>query len=204
MVSNEFLLTSLVVILVPGTGVIYTISNGISLGKRASIAAAVGCTLGILPHMTACLLGLSALLHASARAFQILKTVGAVYLLYLAWSMWRDTGTLTIDGARPKTETFHIALRGLLINILNPKLTLFFFAFLPLFLAPDAVSPNRQMLLLGIVFMGMTLLVFIGYGILAGSVGGWVSKSPKALGRIRKSFAVILAAMAAKLALSEK
>ena len=135
MLSTKFLLTSFVVVIVPGTGVIYTVSTGLVLRQRASIAAAFGCTLGILPHLTASILGLSAILHMSARAFQALKIVGALYLLYLAWSMWRDTGTIKFDRTVEKRNAFQIILKGILINILNPKLTLFFFAFLPLFVS---------------------------------------------------------------------
>ena len=129
MISAKFLLTSLVVVLVPGTGVIYTVSTGLALRWRASIAAAVGCTLGILPHLTASILGLSAILNMSAQAFRVIKIAGSLYLLYLAWSMWRDTGALKLDAAMQKTNASRIVLKGILINILNPKLTMFFFAF---------------------------------------------------------------------------
>jgi threonine/homoserine/homoserine lactone efflux protein len=204
MLSAEFLLTSLVVVLVPGTGVIYTVSTGLVQRWRASIAAALGCTAGILPHLTASILGLSAILQMSERIFQVLKLVGSLYLLYLAWSMWRDTGTLQFDRASQKTGAFQIALRGFLINILNPKLTLFFFAFLPLFISPDAVSPTRQMLGLSAVFMGMTFVIFALYGILASWISTYLINSPKALRRMQRSFAVIFAVLAAKLVLTEQ
>jgi threonine/homoserine/homoserine lactone efflux protein len=204
MFSTEFLLTSLVVVLVPGTGVIYTVSTGLALRWRASIAAAIGCTAGILPHLTASILGLSAILHMSARAFQILKLAGSLYLLYLAWSMWRDTGTLKFDQAASKRGAFQIALKGLVINILNPKLTIFFFAFLPLFVSPDAASPTQQMIGLSAVFMGMTLVIFALYGILASGISAYMINSPKAIRRMQRSFAVIFAVLAAKLALSEQ
>ena len=131
MFSMQFILTSLVVVLVPGTGVIYTISNGLFLGRRASIAAAVGCTAGILPHLCACIFGLSAIMHMSAVAFQVLRYIGAAYLLYMAWSMWRTSGGLRFDKAQKTYHPGAIAVKGVLINLLNPKLTLFFFAFLP-------------------------------------------------------------------------
>jgi len=201
--STEFLLTSVVVVLVPGIGVIYTVSTGLALRWRASIVAAFGCTLGILPHLTASILGLSAILHMSARAFQILKLAGSVYLLYLAWSMWRNTGTLKFDREVSNNSVFQIILKGILINILNPKLTLFFFAFLPQFVPPDAVSPIRQMIGLSAVFMGLTLVIFILYGILASGISTYMINSPKAIGRTQKSFAVIFAILAARLALSK-
>lgn len=204
MLNTEFLLTSLVVVLVPGTGVIYTVSTGLVLRWRASIAAALGCTAGILPHLSASILGLSAILHASASAFQVLKLAGSLYLLYLAWSMWRDTGTLKFNQTAQKPNAFQIALKGVLINILNPKLTLFFLAFLPLFVSPGATSPTQQMLVLSAVFMGMTFVIFALYGILASGVSAYLINSPKAVRRMHRSFAVIFAGLAAKLALSEQ
>lgn len=204
MFTTKFLLTSLVVVLVPGTGVIYTVSTGLTLRWRASIAAALGCTAGILPHLTASILGLSAILHMSARAFQVLKIIGSLYLLYLAWSMWRDTGTLKFDQPAARKGAFQIALKGFLINILNPKLTIFFFAFLPLFVSPQAVSPTQQMIVLSAVFMAMTFVIFSLYGILASWISTAFTNSPKAIRFMQRSFAVIFAILAANLALSEQ
>lgn len=204
MISTEFLLTSLVVVLVPGTGVIYTVSTGLVYRWRASIAASLGCTAGILPHLTASILGLSAILHLSASAFQVIKFAGAAYLLYLAWGMWRDTGSLKLDRSSPKRDAFQIILRGILINILNPKLTIFFLAFLPLFVSPDAVSPTRQMIGLSAIFMAMTFFIFALYGILASGISKYLINSPKAVRRMQRSFAIIFAGLAAKLALSEQ
>jgi threonine/homoserine/homoserine lactone efflux protein len=203
MFSAEFLLTSLVVVLVPGTGVIYTVSTGLVHRWRASIAAALGCTSGILPHLTVSILGLSAILHMSARAFQILKLAGSLYLLYLAWSMWRDTGAIQLDRTIQKTSSFQIILKGFLINILNPKLMLFFFAFLPLFISPDAGSPTQQMLGLSAVFIVMTFVIFALYGILASWISSFLMNSPKAIQRMQRLFAVIFAVLAAKLVLTE-
>lgn len=204
MIGTQFLLTSLVVVLIPGTGVIYTVSTGLFLGRRFSVAAALGCTLGIVPHLTASVLGLSAILHMSAMAFQTLKYVGALYLLYLAWCMWRTTGGMEFNRPAEKNSFFKIALRGILINILNPKLTLFFVAFLPLFVSHDATLPVYQMLLLSAVFMAMTLIVFIFYGLLAGALRTYVVDSPRIVKRLERSFAAIFALLAAKLALSER
>jgi threonine/homoserine/homoserine lactone efflux protein len=204
MFSMEFLLTSLVVVLIPGTGVIYTVSTGLGQRWRASIAAAVGCTAGIVPHLLASILGLSAILHTSALAFQVLKVAGALYLLYLAWAMWQDRGTLKFDRPSQKSNTFQIALKGILINILNPKLTIFFLAFLPLFVSADAASPTRQMLGLSAVFMLMTLVIFALYGILASGISSYLISSPKAIKWAQRSFALIFAGLAAKLVLSEQ
>ncbi len=204
MISSEFLLTSLVVVLIPGTGVIYTVSNGLFIGRRASIAAAFGCTAGIIPHLTACILGLSAILHMSALAFQIIKFAGAAYLLYLAWSIWQETGSIELNSPAAKNSLWKIAVRGFLINILNPKLSIFFLAFLPLFISPETLSPLVQMLLLSSIFMGLTLLIFILYGLSANSVRKYVINSPKALVWIQRSFAAVFAGLAAKLAMTEQ
>ena len=204
MFSAEFLLTSLVVVLIPGTGVIYTISNGLFLGKKASIAAAAGCTAGIIPHLTASILGISAILHMSALAFQIIKFAGVLYLLYLAWSMWRETGALNFNRSSSSKGLFQIALKGILINILNPKLTLFFLAFLPLFIFPGAASPMFQMLMLSLIFMAMTLVIFILYGLSANLVRRSVINSPKAVTIMQRSFAAVFAAFGIKLAMTSK
>ena len=124
MFSSEFFITSLIVVLIPGTGVIYTVSNGLFLGWRESIAAAFGCTTGIIPHLSASILGLSAIIHMSARVFQGIKFVGAIYLLYLAWGMWRETGGIEFNSPSRKKGIWQIIQRGFLINILNPKLAM--------------------------------------------------------------------------------
>ena len=203
MFSTEFLITSLVVILIPGTGVIYTVSAGFFLGWRASIAAAFGCTAGIVPHLTASILGLSAILHMSALAFQVVKFAGAAYLLYLAWSMWRE-GAFEFYSYCPQNGLWQIATRGFLINILNPKLSIFFLAFLPLFVSPNTSSPIFQMFILSIAFMAMTLIIFILYGISANGVRRYVVNSPRLIVWLQRSFAAIFAALGAKLAMTEQ
>ncbi len=203
MLTTEFFLTSLVVVLIPGTGVIYTVSNGLFLGWRASIAAAFGCTAGIIPHLLASILGLSAILHMSALAFQTMKFAGAAYLLYLAWGMWRDKGVLQFDSSCANKRYWQIISKGFLINILNPKLSVFFLAFLPLFVSPTATSPTLQMAVLSLIFMAMTLGVFIIYGISANSVRHYVANSPKIITRLQRTFAFLFAGLGAKLALTD-
>jgi threonine/homoserine/homoserine lactone efflux protein len=204
MINSEFLLASLIVVLVPGTGVVYTITTGLTLRWRASIAAAVGCTLGIVPHILASILGLSALLNMSAQVFSVLKIAGSLYLLYLAWNMWREAGTLEITKKSPDTGAIQIALKAIAINLLNPKLTIFFFAFLPLFISENSLSPTLEMITLSVVFMGLTFIIFALYGILASGISAYLLNSPRAIKRVQRAFAVILAAFAVKLAVSEK
>ncbi|HSK87129.1 MAG TPA: LysE family translocator [Anaerolineales bacterium] len=204
MIKPEFLLASLVVVLIPGTGVVYTITTGLTLKWRASLAAALGCTLGIVPHILASILGLSALLNMSAQVFSLIKLAGAAYLLYLAWNMWREAGTLEIRKKSAETSVTKIIMKAIAINLLNPKLTIFFFAFLPLFISNNSASPTLEMILLSTVFMGITFIVFALYGILASGVSAYLMNSSKAVKRIQQAFAVILAGFAVNLALSEK
>ncbi len=204
MISTEFFVTSLVVVLIPGTGVIFTVSTGLFAGWRASIAAAIGCTAGIVPHLTASVLGLSAVLHMSALAFQVLKYAGAIYLVCLAWAMWRQTGTIKLKRPEQHSGLLKTVIRGILINILNPKLSMFFWAFLPLFIKDGGDTPLEQMLLLSALFMAMTLVIFILYGLLASSVSTCFTTSPKMTIWLQRTFAVIFAALAAKLVMSEQ
>jgi threonine/homoserine/homoserine lactone efflux protein len=204
MIDTEFLLASLIVVLIPGTGVVYTITTGLTLRWRASLAAAVGCTLGIVPHIVASILGLSALLNMSAQVFSLLKWAGALYLLYLAWNMWREAGALEIAQKTSETSATKIILKAIAINLLNPKLTIFFFAFLPLFISKDAASPVWEMILLSAVFMAITFVVFALYGILASGISNYLTGSSKAVRRLQQAFAVLLAGFAVKLVLSEE
>ena len=163
--STEFLLPSFVVVIMPGTGVLYTVATGLFLGRRASLFAALGCTLGIVPSLLASITGLALLIHASAVAFQVVKFAGVAYLLYLAWGMLQGGGPLSLEEDQSEQSIMAVISRGFLINILNPKLTIFFLAFLPQFVPVDVADPTRIMVLLGLVFMLMTLAMFIGYGL---------------------------------------
>ncbi len=204
MISSEFLITSLIVVLIPGTGVIYTLSTGLFKGARASMFAALGCTAGIIPSLIACILGLAVIIHTSAIAFTIIKYAGVAYLLYLAWSMWKETGAIKLQNEKSGINGLSISLKAFLINILNPKLTLFFLAFLPQFIPSNAKVPVINMLVLGGVFMLMTLTVFILYGLLANSASRFIVNSPKITKYIQRTFALSFALLGFKLALSER
>lgn len=203
MLTPEFFVTSLIVILIPGTGAVYTISIGLSHGWRASVAAAIGCTAGILPHVAASILGLSVVLQMSAVAFHGLKVAGAIYVLYLAWAMWHDQGALTF-AASPTRNPRRIIMKAIGLNLLNPKLTLFFVAFLPLFLAPTTGTPTTALWILSAVFMGMTFIVFVGYGAVASSVRRYVVNSPPVMVWLRRSCAAAFVALAVHLALNDR
>ena len=203
-VSTEFLLTSLIVVATPGTGVLYTMAAGLSRGARASVVAAVGCTLGIIPHMVAAITGLAALLHTSAMAFQILKYLGVGYLLYMAWTTQRDKGTLTVEKDTAPRSTKKVIASGILINILNPKLTIFFFAFLPQFVSAKEPSAFLRMVELSGVFMLLTFVVFLGYGNFAAAIRNHVISRPRVLTWMRRVFAGAFVALGARLAVTDR
>lgn len=204
--SPEFLLTALIVVASPGTGVLFTIAAGLTRGRRASLVAALGCTLGILPHMAAALLGLAALLQTSPLAFMILKYLGVAYLLYMAWATLTQRGTLTLpesgDGA-PPASSWDVIATAVLVNVLNPKLSIFFLAFLPQFLSPTDPAPLPTMLTLSGVFMALTLAVFCLYGLGAAWVRHHIITRPVVLTWLRRTFATAFAGLGVKLGLAE-
>ena len=202
-VSPEFLVTALIVVISPGTGVLYTLATGLSRGGKASIVAAFGCTLGIVPHMAAAILGLAALLHTSAIAFQTLKYAGVAYLLYMAWMTLKETGALSVE-KQPLRSSLQVIVHAILINILNPKLTIFFFAFLPQFVDAGEANALPLMLELSGVFMLLTFVVFVGYGLFAAAIRVHVISRPSVLAWMRRTFAAAFVALGAKLALSER
>jgi threonine/homoserine/homoserine lactone efflux protein len=203
-VSVEFLVTSLIVIVSPGTGVLYTLATGLSRGSRASVVAAFGCTIGIVPHMAAAIMGLAALLHTSALAFEAFKYLGVAYLLYMAWNTLRERGTLRVEKEAGARSSAQVTVTAILINILNPKLSIFFLAFLPQFVSVDESSPLARMLLLSAVFMLMTFVVFVGYGLFAASIRDHVISRPRVLTWMRRTFAAAFVALGARLAFADR
>ncbi|PPQ15186.1 lysine transporter LysE [Bradyrhizobium sp. AC87j1] len=200
----SFLLTSLIVVASPGTGVLYTLAAALTRGSRASLAAAFGCTLGIVPHMMAAMLGLAAVLHTSALAFAALKWGGVLYLLYMSWQALRESGALAVEGEIRERSVGRVIVTGFLINILNPKLSIFFLAFLPQFIAADEAHVLARMLELSGAFMAMTLAVFVVYGLCAAAVREHVISRPRIMAWLRRSFAAGFAALGAKLAFAER
>jgi threonine/homoserine/homoserine lactone efflux protein len=202
--SIEFLITSFIVVISPGTGVLYTLATGLSRGARASIVAAFGCTLGIVPHLAAAIMGLAALLHTSALAFQIFKYLGVAYLLFMAWSTLRESGALKVERQVGARSALQVTVTAILINILNPKLSIFFLAFLPQFISAGEPNALPRMLELSAVFMLMTFVVFVGYGLFAAAIRDHVISRPRVLTWMRRSFAAAFAALGAKLALADR
>ena len=202
--SLSFLLTSLIVIVSPGTGVLYTLAVALTKGSRASIAAALGCTLGILPAMLAAMVGLAAVLHTSALAFAALKWCGVAYLLYMAWQTLGERGALSVDGRVDERSGRQVVVTGFLINILNPKLSIFFLAFLPQFIAAEEMHPLARMGELSSVFMAMTFVVFVLYGLFAAAVRDSVVTRPRVMRWLRRVFAGGFALLGARLAFAER
>jgi threonine/homoserine/homoserine lactone efflux protein len=203
-VSIEFLITSFIVVASPGTGVLYTLAAGLSRGSRASVVAAFGCTIGIVPHMAAAIMGLAALLHTSALAFETFKYLGVAYLLYMAWGAWREHGALKVEKEVSPRSAVQVTIQAILINILNPKLSIFFLAFLPQFVSAGESDPLARMLALSAVFMLMTFVVFVGYGLFAAAVRDHVISRPRVLTWMRRIFAGAFVALGAKLALADR
>jgi len=204
MPTTEFLITSLIVVLIPGTGVIFTVSAGLMQGRRAAFLASIGCTLGIIPHLLATVLGLAAVMHASALAFEVLKYAGVAYLLYLAVATWRDRSAFTVQSVKGGHGPSGLVTKAFLLNILNPKLTIFFLAFLPQFVEPGSSSPSLQLLSLSAVFMLMTFAVFAVYGLLADTFRTAVIESARVQAWLRRGFAGAFAGLGAQLALSSR
>jgi threonine/homoserine/homoserine lactone efflux protein len=202
--SIDFLITSLIVVVSPGIGVLYTLAAGLSRGSRASVIAAFGCTLGIVPHMAAAIMGLAALLHTSALAFETFKYLGVAYLLYMAWQTLKETGTLRVEQEVSARSALQVITHAILINLLNPKLSIFFFAFLPQFVSVNEAQPLARMLELSAVFMLLTFVVFVGYGLFAAAIRSHVISRPAVLTWMRRTFAAAFAGLGLKLALSER
>ena len=203
--SWAFLVTSLVIVATPGTGALYTLAAGLARGTRASILAAFACTLGTIPHMVAAITGLAAVLHASGVAFSIIKYAGVAYLLYMAWATWRDKGALSVEeGDAKQTSWRGVIAAGITLNLLNPKLTIFFFAFLPQFVPAGEPGALPKMLALSAVFMAMTFVVFAAYGVAAAAVRDKVLSRPRLVQRIRRTFAATFVALSARLAVESR
>jgi threonine/homoserine/homoserine lactone efflux protein len=187
--SLEFILTSLLVIVVPGPGAIYSLSMGLSGGGRAALAAALGCGLGVLPHLLASIFGLASLLHVSAVAFALVKYAGALYMLYMAWGIWHEKHLFGLQDV-PHLELGAVVWRAVVLNLLNPKLSLFFVAFLPQFVGTEQTQPLLEMLLLGAVFMWLSFAVFALYGGLAHSLRSWLLRSKRVQILLQRGFSL--------------
>jgi threonine/homoserine/homoserine lactone efflux protein len=201
----EFLLTSLVVVMVPGTGVVYTVSSAIGGGGRCGLFAAIGCTLGIVPHLLAAMLGLSGVVQAGALAFEAVRWAGVAYLAFMGVSMIVGGSALRLDQRRASRDSMgQVVRRGILLNLLNPKLTVFFFAFLPQFLDTPPGLADRRLVELGGVFMLMTLAIFAAYAGASASVRDRVLGAPAVLRWVQRSLGALVIGFATKLAVTNR
>lgn len=202
--SIEFLLTSLVVVLLPGTGVLYTLAVGLGRGFWPSVAAALGCTFGIVPAAVASIVGLAAIFHTSALAFIVVKYLGVAYLLYMAWSMLGDKSILNISEERSEQSYYRIAINGTLLNVFNPKLSLFFLAFLPQFVPAGVESSLLSLVYLAVIFMLMTFAVFVLYGAFASATRQYIVESPRVMVWMKRIFASAFGVLGLRLALADR
>lgn len=200
----EFWITTFIVVASPGTGAVYTIATGLGRGGRASVLAAFACTLGIIPHLAAAMMGLAALLHASALLFDLVKYAGVAYLLWMAWQILREKGAMRISGEDTERSARRVIIDGIALNLLNPKLSIFFVAFLPQFMSKDAMHPILEMLALSGVFMGMTFVIFALYGLFAAAMRDHVITRPAVMAWMRRGFAAAFVALGARLAVQER
>lgn len=200
----EFWITTFIVVASPGTGAVYSIATGLGRGGKASVVAAFACTLGILPHLAAAMTGLTALLHASALLFDLVKYAGVAYLLWMAWQTLQEKGAMRVDADPTPRSTLRVLVDGIALNLLNPKLSIFFVAFLPQFMDRNAASPMVEMLLLSGVFMAMTFVVFALYGLFAAAMRDHVISRPAVMAWLRRSFAAAFVVLGARLAVQER
>ena len=199
-----FLLTAFVICVTPGTGALFTLAAALGRGARTGVVAAFACTIGTLPHLLAAVTGLAALLQASGVAFQVVKYAGVGYLLWMAWSTWRDTGALKVSADDRPASVRSVVVSGVGVNLLNPKLTIFFFAFLPQFVPAGSDSSLAWMLGLGGVFVAMTFVVFAAYALAAAAVREQVLARPRVVQRIRRGFAACFVLLSGRLALESR
>ncbi|MCZ8376947.1 MAG: LysE family translocator [Beijerinckiaceae bacterium] len=200
----EFWITTFIVVASPGTGAVYSIATGLGRGGKASVVAAFACTLGILPHLAAAMTGLTALLHASALLFDLVKYAGVAYLLWMAWQTLQEKGAMRVDADPTPRSTLRVLVDGIALNLLNPKLSIFFVAFLPQFMDRNAASPMVEMLLLSGIFMAMTFVVFALYGLFAAAMRDHVISRPAVMAWLRRSFVAAFVLLGARLAVQER
>ena len=201
-----FLLTSLVVAAIPGTGVFYTVSSSIGGGWRRGIVAAFGCTLGVVPHLLAALLGLSGVMQVGAQVFEVIRYAGVAYLVFMGVTMIRDRrGDLLTGGAMSSPALARaVVRRGVLLNLLNPKLTLFFFAFLPQFLGSSPDAHVGKLLVLGAIFMLVTFVVFAIYAYAGALLRDRVLGAPVARQWFQGVLGTLLIGIGVKLAVADR
>lgn len=199
-----FLGASVALTIAPGPDNTFIVAQGIAQGRKAAIVTALGMCSGVSVHTTAAALGISAILYSSATAFQILKYAGAAYLLFLAWKSLKEQQVLLPRDMADGRSFWLLFRRGFLMNVINPKVALFFLAFLPQFVSPGSDTASVQMFLLGLLFMAQAVVVFSVIGWLSGSVGAVILKRPRLARWFGRLTAGVFASLGIRLALAER
>ena len=198
-----FIGVSWALIIAPGPDMLYVITRGIAHGRRAGILSAIGVVCGILVHTTAAALGLTLILQTSAFAFLLVKYVGAAYLIYLGIKAWQDKSTLSLQSSTAGVTSSALFWQGVLSNVLNPKIAIFFLAFLPQFVEKESSSVAWQMIFLGLTFacFGLCFLLVVGYS--SGTIGRWLTNRPQYTQSLQRLAGGILIGLGIRLAFTE-
>lgn len=205
-ISNliAFVFAAMLLTLMPGPDILFVLAQSMTQGKKAGVMTALGLCTGITVHTLAAALGISAIFYHSTTAFQIVKYAGAIYLLYLAWQAFKERKEGIGEQASVTLNYSALYKKGILMNILNPKVSLFFLAFLPQFVTPSAGQVPLQMIILGILFMLQAIVVFTVISFLAGMIANKLLKNPKVATYINWSKIVLFTGLGLRLALTEK
>lgn len=199
-----FIAVSMLLTIAPGPDILYVITQSISQGKRAGIATALGLCTGLMVHTTAAAFGVSAILQQSAIAFKILKYLGAIYLFFLAWKAFREKEHSLSEMTTKNKDAASLYRQGIYMNILNPKVGLFFLAFLPQFVNSKAGNIPGQMILLGALFMLQSILIFSIVAIVSEILSKKILSKPNIAKYINHAKAIIFTLIGVKLALSDR
>lgn len=199
-----FITASTLLALAPGPDILFVLTQSMSKGSRSGIVIALGLCSGLIFHTTAVALGVAVIFQTSALAFSLLKFVGAAYLLYLAFMAFKDASKSKLESSKSRLSLVSLYKRGILMNITNPKVSIFFLAFLPQFTNPEVGNVTGQIFTLGALFMLCAFVVFTLISLLAGRVGAWFSKTKNGEKILNRVSGTIFAALAIKLAFTSK
>lgn len=199
-----FIIASMALIITPGPDIIYVLTRGIADGKRSGVISAIGVTTGILIHTMAAALGLAVLLKTSTYAFWTLKVVGGIYLMYLGYQVIKNKEAFEITGFQNSFDMKKCFLQGFFSNVLNPKVALFFVAFLPQFVSKESLNQSLDMIIFGLIFAFMTIVFLMILGLFAGSIGAWLKHRKKIAGKIRIGSGTVLMLLGLRLVLPQK
>lgn len=199
-----FLGASMLLTIAPGPDNIFVVTQGITRGRKAAVITAAGMCSGISVHTAGAALGISAIFYSSALAFSLVKFAGAAYLLFLAWKTVRERRDIALTGNAVQLSGAALFQRGFIMNVLNPKVALFFLAFLPQFVSPQSTSVAREMIVLGLIFMIQGIIIFTAIGLLSGVIGAYILKKPGLSAIFSWLTAGVFAALGIRLALAQK